>query len=579
MNRSAVLHIPLSQYAFAESESRLTIRLRTARNDLRKCTLFYADRCCRKSPIEFEGIPMTVRFSDELHDYYEVTFDSPYNRVCYYFKLEDDKEWTYYYADQFRKELADLIIDDKIIEGRSEYYQYPIILRSELNYVPDWFKNAVVYNIFPDSFADSYRSIPEQGITIEIDNGRISSSHNGGTIQGISDNLDYIADMGFNCIYLNPVFVAGEWHKYDTINYFQIDPCFGNNVDFKRLVDDIHQRGMHIIIDGVFNHCSWYSDAFNDLVEKGSQSEYADWFYDYELPVRRPNNDTDYPEYTCFAYEKKMPKLNTANPKVQDYFAKVCRYWMTEYNVDGWRLDVANEIDKNFWRKFRHTVTSVNKDAVLIGEVWENSEVWLRGDMFNSTMNYDFRKHVRDFLCLNRFNATQFASEINKMIMRYPRSVAFSQLNLIDSHDVPRFFSLCQNNVDKYMQALVLLFIMPGIPSLFYGDELKLQGITESEYRQPMKWQDINNGLGDFIKKLIEIRKEYINPDSDLEIKGGPDQGLLYFKRSKEGITVNVVINSGDSDIHFNDIIMDRSIIQSKTENNCIGPGGFCIYI
>ena len=152
INREAVLHIPLSNYAFANSEYRLTIRIRTQKGNVSACTLYYGDRACPVTPVVFEEIQMEIKARDEFFDYYEATFETPYTRVCYYFKLQNEGEWTYYYSERFSNELAIHYFERNIMEERSEYYQYPYILRNEIPDVPAWFKKAVVYNIFPDSF-------------------------------------------------------------------------------------------------------------------------------------------------------------------------------------------------------------------------------------------------------------------------------------------------------------------------------------------------------------------------------------------------------------------------------------------
>lgn len=582
MIKNAIQHIPTSQYAFADSEDVLTIRIRTAKDDLISCELHYADRCCKKTPIDFFTLQMSKKYSDEEFDYYEVQFKTPFQRVCYFFKLISASDWYFYYADQFRKDYADVEIENNLIEGRSEYYQFPIILRSEISHIPDWFKNAIVYNIFPDSYADAHRHISKKLKTIPLENGLSSCSRNGGTLRGIIENLDYIKAMGFNCIYLNPIFLAGEWHKYDTLNYFSIDPCFGTNETFKELVETIHKNDMRIIIDGVFNHCSWYFEKFDDVVKNGKNSKYADWFYDYEVPIIRPDNYDDIPNYVCFAYERKMPKLNTANEEVQDYFAKVCSFWIEQYDIDGWRLDVANEIDKNFWRKFRKAAEKSKKDIILIGEVWENSEVWLRGDMFDSTMNYDFRKHCRDFIALNKYDAKVFSDEMNKMMLRYPTDVMLSQLNLLDSHDVPRFYSLCHKDTNRFMLALLLLFTFPGVPSLFYGDEMLIDGIKESEYRQPMIWEEEHANLIGYIQKLINIRKNYISPYSEFTVIENKD--IYHYCRKSNQYEVHILINatSGDLSIGENYIDgnnMNQVVYEYQVNAEVIHANGFCIYV
>lgn len=548
MNKSAILHIPQSQYAYPNSENSMTIRLRAAADSLTACILYIGDRACSKSPVQFSPLPMKVVARDELFEYYEAVFEVDFNRICYYFRLESSDEWTYYYADRFLEELPDIILEGSLIEGRSEYYQYPYILRNEIPDVPEWFKNAIVYNIFPDSFATGKEILTVQEKHIQLDNGISSKSLLGGTIRGIIENMGYIKELGFNCIYLNPIFTAGEYHKYDLLDYYHIDPCLGSDEDFKELVEAVHNNGMHIIIDGVFNHCSWYFFAFEDVVKNGEKSKYKDWFYNLSYPVIRPE-DSGVPGYACFAYEKKMPKLNTLNKEVQEYFAGVCRYWIREYKVDGWRLDVANEISRDFWRAFRKAAKEENPQAVLIGEVWENAESWLKGDAFDSTMNYDFRKYCREYFAFGKMDASSFAGAVSTMMFRYPANISRGQLNLLDTHDVPRFLSLCRGDIRRWKLAFIFLMLFPGVPSLFYGDEKKIEGITEREYRSAMPWQSSDRDFEEFVKRVLSIRKEYICTVSGYEVlQADKGSGLYSFIRGGDKGRILVCLNAKEGE-------------------------------
>lgn len=576
IDRAAVLHIPLSEYAFPESEHTLIIRIRTKKNDLSSCTLYYADRVCRKTPIEFYNLPMKICGTDEYFDYYEARIETVYNRICYYFKLVKNTEWTLYYADRFTKQLGDTYIQGQIVDGRSEYYQYPFILREEIPDIPEWFKNAVVYNIFPDSFANGKQLLQERAMEKKLETGQLCKSRLGGTLKGIMENLDYIQEMGFTCLYLNPIFSAGEYHKYDVLDYYHIDPCLGTEEDFENLVNALHHRGMKIIIDGVFNHCSWEFFAFEDVIKKGKNSRYCKWFYNLEFPVEKPQNENDTPGYTCFAYERKMPKLNTADREVQMYFADVGAYWITKFHVDGWRLDVANEINRDFWRKFRTSVKKANPEAVLIGEVWENAHTWLKGDMFDSTMNYEFRRICKEYLLENDSNALSAVYQFEKMRLRYPTNFVNGQLNLIDSHDVPRFLSLCDGNREKWRLACILLILMPGVPSLFYGDEQRIQGITEQEYRRGMKWEAENDCS--FIKKLIQIRKDYIDSATTYcPVWSLINDGIFAFRRINSKKEITVLLNSGDEKNLF-PINSHNILMADQFENGLLKQNGYCIY-
>lgn len=566
MNKSAILHIPMSQYAFAQAEGVFTIRLRAAKGDLDSCALYYGDRACMQSPVVFQKREMERKWQDTQFDYFETTIADAPVRLCYYFKLCKGEEWTYYYADAFHTDLPDVVMEDGfVIEGRSEYYQYPYAMREEIIKEPEWFLNAVVYNIFPDSFASDEKSIVRSGREIKNENGQYCRSKQGGTIDGIRKNLDYIQNMGFDCIYLNPVFTAGEYHKYDILDYFDIDPCMGTKEEFKKLVDEIHERNMHIIIDGVFNHCSWYFPYFDDVVRKGKQSEYVDWFYNLTFPLERPREGS-MPEYACFAYEPKMPKLNTSNPKVQEYFANVGKYWIEEFHVDGWRLDVANEIDRNFWRTFRTAVKAANPEAVLIGEVWENSENWLKGDAFDSTMNYDFRKHSRDYFAMEKHTASGFADAMTDMFLRYPTQISLGQLNLLDSHDVARFLSLCCGNREKWMAAFAYLCFAPGVPSVFYGDEKGVEGVREDEYRSPMPWERCEEDMEVFVKKCIQIRKDWIAPqDAWNVVIADDDRDFLIFDRRGRH-TVRLLLHMGDGFIDTENYCREGNVLLSIGE-------------
>ncbi|MBM6804041.1 alpha-glycosidase [Mediterraneibacter glycyrrhizinilyticus] len=579
MDKAAILHVPLSQYAFATSEYTITIRLRAKKSDLTRCVLYTADRVCRTTPICFAGTDMKICAVDECFEYYEANLQLPYNRICYYFKLEKGKEWTYYYADRFTKELPDRVVDGKLIDGRSEYYQYPFILRDEIPDVPEWFKEAVVYNIFPDSFANGKCALQVRKKEQLLENGVTVKARLGGTLNGITENLDYIKKMGFNCLYLNPIFTAGEYHKYDVVDYYHIDPCFGTEEDFRRLVEDAHDRGMHIIIDGVFNHCSWRFFAFEDVVKNGEKSRYKSWFYDLTFPVRRPDDSDKIPGYTCFAYERKMPKLNTSNREVQLYFADVGTYWIEKYHIDGWRLDVANEISREFWRIFRNAVKTAKSEAVLIGEVWENAHSWLKGDAFDSTMNYEFRRICMDYLADEQPDGITAAYEFEKMRLRYPDNIVRGQLNLLDSHDVPRFLSMCRGDGSLWKLGCILLILMPGVPSLFYGDECGMEGVLEEEYRQPMLWER-EDTFGDFICQIITIRNDYIDGKTGYSplwelIRGG----VFAFTRPGINWTLRVIINAGTEPLYCPVAVDERILMTSSIdrEENTIEKKGYRI--
>ena len=453
------------------------------------------------------------------------------------------------------------------MDDRSEYYQLPFNHRADIVRPPEWAKDAIIYNIFPDSFATGKTYISGRP-TESTFKGNVVRGKLGGCLKGITENVDYLKKLGVNAIYINPIFAAGEYHKYDLLDYFHIDPCFGTNDDFKELVDTFHANGIRVIIDGVFNHCGWHFPAFEDVVQKGEASDKKDWFYGLQFPVIRPEDPEEYPNYECFGYERMMPKLDTANPEVADFICKVGRYWVEEFHTDGWRLDVASEINDALWRRFYREVKEVNPEAILIGEVWETANHWLDGTIFDSTMNYDFRKHCKRFFGEESISSAAFDSRVTNMRMRYREQTVFAQLNLLDSHDVSRFYSLCNEHEWQYRLALIFQMTFPGMPSVFYGDELGITGIEEADYRQAMPWkkackakaieekelreksfeQNSPDALFTFMRSLIQLRrKEELLRRGDFRTVYTQEKGGLYiYERYSATERIRVMINRNE---------------------------------
>lgn len=498
MQLQAIIHRPLSEDAYISGTKSITLRLHAAKGDLQKCVVFYGDRVCEVEPIIVECIEMEKVGSDEYHDYFEVQIETEYTRVCYYFLLTD-----YENVQQFYSEYG---FSDEMKCHRTQYFQLPYLHRDNRITMPEWTKEMVMYHIYPDSFASGRRNIGGEKKEITLDHGLVSRSVNGGTLQGIRENLDYIEKLGANCIYLNPIFAAASWHKYDTIDYKKVDPCLGTIQDLRELVLDCHARGIRVILDGVFNHCGSGFFAFQHVLRHGEGSIYRDWFYELQFPIQYVTP----PNYEAFAYVKEMPKLNTGNSAVRDYFCEVGRYWIREADIDGWRLDVANEVDHEFWRSFRHAVKQEKRDAFLIGEIWEDANVWLQGDQFDSTMNYTFRNICLKFFAEQSIGVEQFDERVHHMNLRYPWEVSCVQMNFLDTHDVPRFLSYCDGDMEKLKLALFFMMVAVGIPSVFYGDEQLIEGMSEAEYRKPMVWnRDSEQSLYGYYQKWMNIRREH----------------------------------------------------------------------
>lgn len=498
MNLAAVFHRPMSEYAFAMDENTYVFRLRAQRGDLKRCTLHYADRAAMTPELVFQSAEMPLWRSDSLYDWFEITLTCPFCRIAYHFELDDGRETFRYAGDCFEKDPAMI--------QRSEHFQLPYNHRADRLSAPGWTENAVVYNIFPDSFADGRRALSCRAGEADFQS-EPCLSRLGGTLDGVRENLDYLRELGFNCLYLNPIFAASSYHKYDTLDYFRIDPTRGTEDDFRALVKEAHRLGLRVLIDGVFNHIGWRHPFFQDVLKRGKASPYWSWFYDLPEQPRYPDAG-EMPEYACFSYVPQMPKTDTSCPEMRDYFCKVGAYWVREFDVDGWRLDVANEMDDSFLRAFRETVKREKPDALVIGEVWENAAHFVNHGMMDGAMNYDFRRFCRQFFAEGSIDAAEFDLRLSSLLTRYPRQMLSAQLNLLDSHDVSRFLTLCGGDRARMEQAVLFQMAFPGMPCVFYGDEKGLEGASENEYRRPMDFGRAD-GLEEAYRRMIALRKEH----------------------------------------------------------------------
>jgi glycosidase len=414
------------------------------------------------------------------------------------------------------------------------------------SFVPAWVKDAIFYQIFPERFANANpRNDPPKvepwGALPK------SKSYFGGDLQGIINKLDYIQSLGVNCLYLNPIFESNSNHKYHAKDYLKIDPAFGDEKVFKQLVDGCHSRGIRIILDAVWNHSGTDFFAFEDIKKNGKKSKYVKWFNIYSFPVGPPSK----PNYECWWNLGDLPKLMTHNPEVRDYLYKVTEKWM-KFGIDGWRLDVPNEIPHPFWIEWRKLVKRLNPDAYIVGEIWDDATPWLKGDQFDAVMNYRFRKACLDFFVHEKTTSSEFGNALQTTLRSYPQEANYAMQNLLGSHDTERFLTLCKG--DKQRMKLAWLFQMTylGAPMIYYGDEIGMEGGKDPDCRRTMIWDEAKQDreLLAEMKKLIQMRNE--NPvftNGDFEIVEMNNRHLFVFTRQFKNHQAVVVLNNGDSDI------------------------------
>lgn len=414
--------------------------------------------------------------------------------------------------------------------------------------IPDWITDAIFYQIFPDRFANGN---PENDPLNVKSWGSQPSFHGymGGDLAGITQKLDYLLDLGVNSIYLNPIFLAASTHRYNTTDYYKIDPLLGSMEDFDNLINNAHARNIKIILDGVFNHCGRGFFAFNDVIENQQNSAYRDWFHIQKFPVDA-YSPGDAQEYLGWWKHKSLPKFNTANPAVRRYLMEVGKYWIQK-GADGWRLDVPNEInDDAFWAEFREKVRNVNPNAYLLGEIWEVAPRWVGDSHFDGLMNYPLRTTLLDLLG-GEITPVEFTKRVSQINVSYPEDNRLAMYSLLGSHDTERILTMLQGNLEKLKLANALLFTLPGCPSIYYGDEVGMEGGKDPDSRRAFPWNEQlwKPGIRDLVKKFARLRSE--NP----AVKRGEInfinmagcENLVIFTRIFEDEMLLVVINPGNS--------------------------------
>jgi cyclomaltodextrinase len=487
MNTSAFTHQVSSPWCFPISRTEIQIKLRTG-NDITGVILTFGDPhqghiVNGKWGWAGHKLPMTMSGHGELHRYWTAVIMPPQGRLKYDFTITDGIESVIY------GERSILPIDEE--PDNFNYFFYPYLHSDPIYHAPTWVKDTIWYQIFPDRFnsVPAKKHWPAGPVT--------NATHYGGNLQGIIDKLDYLAELGITGLYLTPVFESPSTHKYDTTDYFRIDPDFGTTEDLKELVHKAHSLGIRVMLDAVFNHAgAQFAPWLNAKSDPGSP--YRQWF--------SFNEDG----YETFSFAKNMPKLKSTNHAVIDYFCHVGQYWINETDIDGWRLDVANEISPEFWRAFRKAVRS-DKEVYLLGEVWHDANPWLLGDQFDAVMNYFYTKIVMDFFIHKAMTVETFREKIDDFRNRYPQIVLKNQFNLFDSHDTARLMTQAKGDVSIVKQMLAILLCSEGSPCLYYGTEIGLPGEHDPDCRRLMQFDPdpATHELYRFIKTFIALRKQY----------------------------------------------------------------------
>ncbi|KGX83938.1 glycoside hydrolase family 13 protein [Pontibacillus marinus] len=539
MLKEAIYHRPKNNFAYAYDKETVHIRIRTKKDDLTHVRLQHGDPYYwTEDGWQYQLDDMEKSGSDSLFDYWFIAIKPPHRRLRYGFELTDETETVYFTEKGYFEEPPG---------ETNDHFSFPFLNPIDVFDAPDWVRDTVWYQIFPERFANGDPSINPEGVVPWASTEPEPDNFFGGDFEGVIQNLDYLVDLGVNGIYFTPIFKARSNHKYDTIDYMEIDPQFGDKETFRRLVKECHNRGIRVMLDAVFNHSGYYFEPFQDLLKHGEQSKYKDWFHVREFPIQ----EEPIPSYDTFAYVPSMPKLNTEHPEVRKYLLDVGRYWIEEFDIDGWRLDVANEVDHAFWREFRKVVKDAKEDTYILGEIWHDSMPWLQGDQFDAVMNYPFTSGVLQFFAEQNISATDFSNKITNVLQLYPENVNEVSFNLLDSHDTSRILSIANENKDvvKLIYLFQLSFI--GTPCIYYGDEVGMTGLGDPGCRKCMVWDKEEQDLDLFshVQKLLTLRKEipaFSNDGAFRFIKTDDATNSIMYEKANDRQKLLFVINNSE---------------------------------
>jgi cyclomaltodextrinase len=426
---------------------------------------------------------------------------------------------------------------------------------------PEWVRDAVFYQIFPDRFARSTRVTKPSNLEA-WDAPPTVYGFKGGDLIGVLEHLDYLQDLGVTALFFNPIFQSAANHRYHTFDYHQVDPILGGNDALRTLLDEAHRRDMRVILDGVFNHAGRGFFQFHHILENGPASPYVDWFIVRTYPLRPYHAPKGQQGYEAWWSLPALPKLNTDTAAVREFLWDVGRRWI-EFGADGWRLDVPSEIDDDaFWREFRRQVKDANPEAYIVGEIWHDARRWLEGDQFDAVMNYLFTRACLGFFIgdhllraevaksgykeIPTLNAQQFVDEIDRILSLYPGEVNEVQFNLLGSHDTPRFKTLARGDTSAYRLATLFQMTYPGAPCIYYGDEIGMEGRHDPACRGAFPWDDgqWDRDLRDYVRRCIGLRRDHP------ALRRGEltwlfvGDGVVAYGRRQEGETLLVVLNN-----------------------------------
>lgn len=559
MNKQAILHLQDSQYCYPISAKNVEVRLRVDKDDkFDSVAIIYGNKYdYHRVQLKAE---LNLRYTDANFAYYIASITLSDVRFVYIFELTADGK-KYYFSEDGLSESYDFTL------AYYNSFQLPYVNAIDVQNSVQWMKNAVFYEIFVDRFCIGDKTKDLSYVNLPWGSVPKADSYAGGDLQGIIDKLDYIKDLGVNALYLTPIFASISNHKYDIYDYYNVDKSFGDNQVLGELVQQAHKRGIKIVLDGVFNHCSDRLDIFQDALKRGKDSPYYDWFL-----INGDKIDKSKVNYETFSSCCYMPKFNTSNKQVRRYLIDIAKYWIKKYDIDGWRLDVADEVSHDFWRHFREEIKELKSEAVILGENWHDSYPYLKGDQFDGIMNYAVTKATVDFFVKSDFCAKNYADKLSEIYLRNTSVVNSMMLNLLDSHDTYRFFTLVERDKDKLIAALAIIYMNIGAAFIYYGTENCAEGGYDPDCRRTMDWTSKNNEVIKLLSALAKLRNKDEIISGEVFYKSS---GKLFVLERVKNSTIRLTVNNRKQKVAYS--VQGKVLLSHNYDGNSFSGIGFVI--
>lgn len=499
-----LIHMPQAPWLLSDDPAIFTIRIWADHQKYSSISLFYSDSYdYLPGPdklLNWASASMEILASTHDYEIWSVDIPVPTHKLCYRFATCDHDQNQLWYGPN------GLFIQDSVAGHFRTGYRFPE------DALPSWTGKSIWYQIFPDRF---YGGNTEPGFI------PMPNNFWGGTLEGILEKIPYLKQLGITGVYLNPIFSSPSNHRYDTLDYLQVDPRLGTMDSLVRLAKALHDNGLRLMLDGVFNHCSDRSVFFADVKARGKASPYYDWFivHDSEKNLLIPTENLTAepmkanPPYECFAYAANMPKWNTDHPQVQNYLINAAEFWTRALSVDAWRLDVPDEVSPSFLREFRRRIKHLSPKILILGEIWTDPCPWTQTGLFDGTMDYPLYTAVSQYMLTGEIDAYAFCNALNRRQGLMTDAMVKNQMLFLGNHDLPRCLTVADGDVDIVKAAWLFLCLMDGEVNLYYGDENAMAGGADPANRGVMIWKEdsFRSDMRSFVLEAIQLRTKMLS--------------------------------------------------------------------